>query len=394
MGDYKDRIYVLRAYLLTGCLPIDRVQYVKLFRLLVKRGICPLTARLLAHMYTSQLIRVSWNGHVSNPFTTSNGVKQGAILSPILFCVYIDVLLLQLEISKFGCYIGSRFCGSFGYADDICILAPSRKATQSMLDICQKVASEYDIKFNVSKTQLLLINCPVNVDVISLNGAALQVSENGIHLGHPIGRNCNNDAINKGISDIVYRTNYVMTKFGFCNSLLRSHMFDTYCTSFYGCPLWSLRNNHIKRFYVNWRKCARKVWGVPRMTHGRILQHLIGGQGIEFQLLHRFLSFYFDVVHSKNVYVSMCGSLCRYSYTNAALSRRLLLSTLNNNGDCFMESSILSMKRKLREVYECSNECTAVGTCVKDLCLMKDGYYLPVFDQQNIMNMIYELCVN
>ena len=67
------------------------------------------------------------------------------------------------------------------------------------------------------------------LDVISLNGAALQVSENGIHLGHPIGRNCNNDAINKGFSDIVYRTNYVMTKFGFGNSLLRSHMFDTYC---------------------------------------------------------------------------------------------------------------------------------------------------------------------
>ena len=89
----------------------------------------------------------------------------------------------------------------------------------------------------------------------------------------------------------------------------------------------------------------------------------------------QFLSFYCDVVHSKNVYVSMCGSLCRYSYTNSALSRRVLLSTLNNNGDCFMESSILSMKRKLREVYECSNECTAVGTCVKDLCLMKDGYY-------------------
>ena len=52
------------------------------------------------------------------------------------------------------------------------------------------------------------------------------------------------------------------------------------------------------------------------------------------------------------------------------------------------------MKRKLPEVYECSNECTAVGTCVKDLCLMKDGYYLPVFDQQNNINMIYELCVN
>ena len=55
--------------------------------------------------------------------TTSNRVKQGAIISPILFCVRIYVLLLQLERSKFGCYIGSRFCGSFGYADDMCIIA-------------------------------------------------------------------------------------------------------------------------------------------------------------------------------------------------------------------------------------------------------------------------------
>ena len=70
---------------------------------------------------------------------------------------------------KFGCHIGSRLCGSFGYADDICIfIAPSRKATPSMLDICQNVASEYYVKCNVSKTQLLLNNCPVNVDVISL----------------------------------------------------------------------------------------------------------------------------------------------------------------------------------------------------------------------------------
>ena len=83
--------------LLDAAQEFDRVQYVKLFRLLVKRGICPsLTVRLLAHMYPSQLNRVSWNEHVSNPFTTSNGVRQGAILSPILLCVYIDVLLLQL----------------------------------------------------------------------------------------------------------------------------------------------------------------------------------------------------------------------------------------------------------------------------------------------------------
>ena len=360
----------------------------------VKRGICPLIARFLAHLYTNQSIRVSWNGHISNSFTTSNGVKQGAILSPILFCVYMDVLLSKLENSKLGCHIGSLFCGSLGYADDVCILAPSHNATQSMLDICQKFALEYDVKFNASKTQLLLFNCPVHVSDISLNCMPLQVSERGVHLGHPIGRNCNNDAISKGISDIVYRTNYVMSKFGFCNALLRSNMFDTYCTSFYGCPLWDLRNGHINRFYINWRKCVRKIWRVPWMTHGRILRHLLVGQGIETQLLNRFLSFYFGVVHSENIYVNICGSLCRNSNTNAASNLRLLLSALNNNGDCLTDSSLSSLRRKLCDVYDCTDECTAVGICVKDLCLMREGFYQPIFDQSNLLNMIFELCVN
>jgi len=79
---------------------------------------------------------------MSSLFTTTNGVKQGAILSPILFCIYMDVLLLELEKSKFGCHTGSRCCGSFGYADDVCSLAPSHNAIQSMLNVCQTFAAE------------------------------------------------------------------------------------------------------------------------------------------------------------------------------------------------------------------------------------------------------------
>jgi hypothetical protein len=123
-----------------------------------------------------------------------------------------------------------------------------------------------------------------------------------IHLGHHIGKNCNYDSISKGISDLVYRTNYVTAKIGFCNSLITSHMFDTYCTSFYGCPLWNIKTCYINRFYVNWRKCVRRIGGVPWITHGAILKHLMReqGQSIQTQLFSRFLSFYYDVVRSDN----------------------------------------------------------------------------------------------
>ena len=67
----------------------DRVNYCKLFAELLKRNICPLLLRLLLLMYTRQSLRVKWGNTVSSEFTVSNGVKQGGVLSPILFDIYM-----------------------------------------------------------------------------------------------------------------------------------------------------------------------------------------------------------------------------------------------------------------------------------------------------------------
>ena len=57
----------------------------------------------------------------------SYGVKQDAVLSPILFTVYLNEPLLRLMESRMSCHIGNVFCGalSYAYADDIILLAPS-----------------------------------------------------------------------------------------------------------------------------------------------------------------------------------------------------------------------------------------------------------------------------
>ena len=47
------------------------------------------------------------------------------MLSPKLFCVYIDELLKRLKQSGYGCDTGNTFFGAVGYADDETLLSPT-----------------------------------------------------------------------------------------------------------------------------------------------------------------------------------------------------------------------------------------------------------------------------
>jgi len=78
-------------------------------------------------MYTSHRTRIECrgNGSFSQWFQVHNGVKQAGVLSPVLFCVYMDGLLTRLKSAGFGCYIGHMFSGVIAYADDIALLAPT-----------------------------------------------------------------------------------------------------------------------------------------------------------------------------------------------------------------------------------------------------------------------------
>jgi Reverse transcriptase (RNA-dependent DNA polymerase) len=106
----------------------DRVEYCKLLKLLMDRHVPRQVTRLLLNMYTGQQVRVLWNIVASSNFRISNCVKQGAIVSPISFCVYLDTLLIKLKKARVGCFIGNWFVAALGYAVDVVLLAPTARA--------------------------------------------------------------------------------------------------------------------------------------------------------------------------------------------------------------------------------------------------------------------------
>ena len=66
----------------------DRVNYIKLFSKLTDRGLCPSVLRVLLNLYTNQWMNIKWGNSCSDKFRVFNGVKQGGVLSPILFTIY------------------------------------------------------------------------------------------------------------------------------------------------------------------------------------------------------------------------------------------------------------------------------------------------------------------
>ena len=113
-----------------------------------------------------------WNSCYTEYFYVSNGVKQGSVLSAILFTIYIDRLLILLRDSGVGCKIDNcsqetvKILGvtldTKMSCRDITLSCPSIRGLNRMLDICNKFAAEHYLIFNSKKSLAIKYGMEVN----------------------------------------------------------------------------------------------------------------------------------------------------------------------------------------------------------------------------------------
>ena len=305
---YVSRSSSVYATLLDASKAFDRVNYVRLFKLLMKKGCCPLTAKFLANLYTCQTVRVRWLNAMSRDVNVKNGIKQGGVLSPILFSIYTDELLQRLKRSGYGCYIGTTFLGALAYADDIVIISPTRYGLRKLLQICDGFSDEYQVLFNASKSHFLYFGTERDVEMfLQWRGNRLVAEESARHLGHIIGPNVDQMITDQAIVEMYTKTNVLASTFGHCNFEVKYRLFKTYIMGLYGCVLWNLSPRYLDRISTAWRKCIRKLFRIPYRTHSALLPGICDDIRPEFQIYSRVLKFITTAIESENDLVKLCA---------------------------------------------------------------------------------------
>jgi hypothetical protein len=215
--------------------------------------------RLILFIYINQTCFIRWNSVESQTFHVRNGVRQGAILSPSLFCVYLDELFSKLKASGVECQLGGLYLGAFGYADDVTLLAPSRQSLQMMLKICEDFASSHSMLFSTdptpakSKAKCLFFSrsrASDEVAQVELNGDFLPWVTTAKHLGNHLSTKLNLTFFSpESKTDLSCKraimfdkVHQILQQFGYMDPKLVVQLLSVYSTALYGSCLWQLNS--------------------------------------------------------------------------------------------------------------------------------------------------------
>jgi len=140
--------------------------------------------RILENTYRDTFSAVRVGGSVTEWFMTVVGVMQGDVLSPLLFAIFLEIIVMSaLEDIDIGAWINGQRVTDLRFADDIAILAESENSLQQAVDSLLKNSKKMGLKINVPKTEVQLLGHGNRSLKINLEGQGLKQTEEFVYLG-------------------------------------------------------------------------------------------------------------------------------------------------------------------------------------------------------------------
>ena len=292
----------------------DTISHYGVFNKLIDRKVPLCFLKIVMYMLLNMKSRCHWRGSYSDYFSVSTGTKQGGVISPRIFTMYMDELIQRLRKKGVGCHIINLFLACIFYADDLCLVAPSRGAMQEMLNVCNEYCSEFCLTFNVKKSKILLISKQkdLRIDKLSVAGKSIEYVKEWKYLGVTVVAGTKLSFSSKPVLSAFYRSvNCILSSLQKPNELVLINLLYSNCF-----PILSYAAEAIEFSSGEMRDCntalndaIRRIFGYHRWESIRSLRLQLGFPNVYEAFQKRFDAFILRNLESANSVVAKTTAL-------------------------------------------------------------------------------------
>ena len=137
----------------------DRVDWVKLLGILREIDVDWRDRRLIVNLYMQQRAVVKVLQEHSEESEFGRGVRQGCCLSPLLFTLYAEAMMIEaMEGVDEGIKVGGKLLQDVRFADDQGMVADTENGLQKIMERLSATAEEYRMKINIKKTKVMRVS--------------------------------------------------------------------------------------------------------------------------------------------------------------------------------------------------------------------------------------------
>lgn len=262
----------------------DRVKHEILMQRLTDIGLDGKDLRIIKNLYWNQTANIRVENSETDQIDICRGVRQGCILSPLLFNLYSEAIITEaLEGLEVGITINGKIVNNLRYADDTVLLASTQQDLQYILNRVHECSLRAGLNMNVTKTKYLVASgTHISAPQLSIAGSDLEQVQHYKYLGAWVNEKWESDEEICTRIEIARATFQKMRKV-LCNRnlgiKLRVRMLHCYIwpVVLYGSEAWTLKVNTQKRLeaFEMWcyRRMLRISW-MQKISNEKVLQRV------------------------------------------------------------------------------------------------------------------------
>ena len=326
----------------------DTVPRNKLFyKLLKEYSVGGKFLKILQEIYKGNKMFVKTNNGLLQPFVTTIGVKQGCVLSPILFNIFIDKISDVFDESCAPIKVNNLNLNCLLWADDLLIFSQTAEGLQNSLDKMKIFYEALGLKINVKKTKIMIFNkrgltLRRNYNFF-LGGEPLEVTDQYQYLGLKIRPSGAMGLAVEELNTKATKAWFSISKIFYKHKRLEVHrslqIFDSLVVpvSTYGSEFWLPHSLPVKSFrsFDNLLNCWENF--IPEKINQKCCRLILG-------------------VHKKSSRLAVLGELGRHPLLIKSLAHCLNYKlNLNNKRDS--DSILGNVMVEMRAMADQSQDC-------------------------------------